>query len=80
MQNDHRETESLTPEMVAKSRVVAKGRKIREISRILRKYGGKTSKWMKKSSPVFEIDGENYEFHWYENREIGRIEIKLKKV
>jgi hypothetical protein len=36
--------------------------------------------WTKKSSPTVEIDGDLYEFHWYEHHGIGRFEIKRKKV
>ena len=36
--------------------------------------------WTKKSSPAVEIDGELYEYHWYEHHGIGRFEIKRKKV
>ena len=36
--------------------------------------------WTKKSSPQIEIEGEIYEYHWYEHHGIGRFEIKKKKV
>ena len=66
--------------MVAQSRVIAKGLRIRDVQRLVRQYGGRASKWAKKSSPVFEIYGEQYEYHWYEHYGVGRFEIKLKKV
>jgi len=66
--------------MIAQSRVIAKGRRIRDLNRLIKTYGGIPSKWLKKSSPSFEINGDQYEYHWYEHTGIGRFEIKLKKV
>ncbi len=70
----------LTKEMIAQSRVIAKGKRIRAVKRLTQKYGGIPSKWHKKSGPRFEIEGDIYEYHWYEYHGIGRFEIKLKKV
>ena len=70
----------LTQEVILNSRVIAKGKRIRDVQRLLEKYGGMVSKWVKKSSAPFEIDGEPYEYHWYEHHGIGSFEIKLKKV
>jgi len=70
----------LTLEMVSKSRVIAKGRKIRDLKRLRDTYGGVASQWVKKSSPSFKIGSELFEYHWYEHHGIGRFEIKLKKV
>jgi hypothetical protein len=39
-------------------------------------YGGRDSKWVKKSSARIEIAGEYYELHWYEHPGIGRVEVK----
>ncbi len=47
----------LTKEFIAQSRVIAKGERIRDIQRLVDQYGGKRSKWVKKSSPVFESGG-----------------------
>jgi len=44
--------------MIAQSRVIAKGRRIRDLPRLAEKYGGTPSKWTKKSSPVFESDSD----------------------
>ena len=66
--------------MITQSRVIAKGKRIRDIKRLTDDYGGLPSKWLKKSSPRFEIDGDLYEYHWYEYPGIGKFEIKLKKV
>lgn len=66
--------------MISKSRVIAKGGRIRDLKRLLDNYGGVVSQWVKKSSPPFQIDGDLYEYHWYEHHGIGRFEIKLKKV
>ena len=70
----------LTKEPIAHSRVIAKGRGIRDVNRLIQDYGGKASMWTKKSSPPVEIGGEVYEYHWYEHHGIGRFEIKIKKV
>jgi hypothetical protein len=44
------------------------------------RYGGRRSKWVKKSSPVLEVEGCLCEYHWYEHYGIGRFEIKLKVI
>lgn len=69
----------LTPRMLAQSRVIAKGKRIRDVQRLVDMYGGRASKWVKKSSPRFEIAGEIYEYHWYEHLGIGRVEVKQVK-
>lgn len=70
----------LNRELIAQSRVIAKGERIRDVQRLVDLYGGRKSKWVKKSSPAFEIDGTLYEYHWYEHYGIGRFETKLKAV
>ena len=67
---------NLTFRLLAQSRVIAKGKQIREVKRLVAQYGGKTSKWVKKSSPQIEIEGQTIEYHWYEHSGIGRFEIK----
>lgn len=73
-------TARLTPQMIAQSRLIAKGRRIRDVQRLVGTYGGRFSQWVKKSSPHFEDDGHYYEIHWYEHPDIGRVEVKLKEV
>ena len=70
----------LTKKLIAQSRVIAKGKRIRDVQRLVDQYGGQRSKWVKKSSPVFESEGALYEYHWYEHYGIGRFETKLKLV
>jgi hypothetical protein len=70
----------LNRELISQSRVIAKGRRIRDVHRLVLQYGGAAATWVKKSSPVFERDGTYYEYHWYEHHGIGRFEIKLKTV
>ncbi|HAO21397.1 MAG: hypothetical protein BWK80_35840 [Desulfobacteraceae bacterium IS3] len=70
----------LTPHMIARSRVIAKGNRIRDIQYLVETYGGKKSEWVKKSSPGFEIGSYEYEFHWYEHPGIGRVDLKRKRV
>ena len=70
----------LTPRMLAQSRVIAKGNRIRDIERLVKTYGGKRSTWVKKSSPRFALGQHDYEYHWYEHPGIGRVELKRKRV
>lgn len=56
----------ITRAMLARSRVLARGRGIRDVDRLVKSHGGKSSRWTKKSSPMFEVAGSWYEFHWYE--------------
>jgi len=62
--------------MLSQARVIAKGRRIREVERLVAQYGGRTSKWVKKSSPQFKVAGDYFEYHWYEHPGIGRFEVK----
>ena len=66
--------------MIARSRIIAKGRRIRDVERLVQAHGGRASRWAKKSSPVFEESGRHFEYHWYEHPGLGRFEIKLKQV
>ena len=66
--------------MLAQARVIAKGNRIRDAQRLVGTYGGRVSKWTKKSSPRFEVRGEAYEYHWYEHPGIGRVEVKRNQV
>lgn len=66
--------------MIAQSRIIAKGERIREVPRLVSVYGGKSSRWEKKSSPRFEIGKNQYEYHWYEHPGIGRVELKQVQV
>jgi hypothetical protein len=45
--------------MLSRSRVIAKGRRIREVERLVAQYGGKASKWCERAahnSRLREID------------------------
>ena len=70
----------LEKELVANSRIIAKGGRIRDVQRLVDHYGGKKSKWVKKSSPVFKSEERLCEYHWYEHYGIGRFETKLKVI
>jgi len=67
-----------TKQQLAQSRVIAKGRKIRDINRLLNEYGGIANKWAKKSSQPLLIENRLAEVHWYEHPGIGRVEEKIK--
>jgi hypothetical protein len=73
-------TPSLSPAMISQSRVIAKGQRIRDVERLVSTYGGKASRWVKKSSPRLEDDEGVYEIHWYEHPGMGRVELKRKQV
>jgi len=47
--------------MLAQARIIAKGEGIRDVQRLVHEYGGRASKWVKKSSPQFEVNGEHFE-------------------
>jgi hypothetical protein len=49
--------------MLARSRVIARGKRIRDVQRLVRAHGGKPSNWVKKASPSFEMAGRMYEYH-----------------
>ena len=66
--------------MLAQARVIAKGKRIRDVERLVERYGGRPSKWVKKSSPRFDIAGEHFEYHWYEHPGVGKVEVKRKQV
>jgi len=53
----------LTSRILAQSRVIAKGRRIRDCRRLIETYGGKASSWVKKSSPRFVMGTNQYEYH-----------------
>ena len=69
---------NLTKEQLANSRVIAKGKAIRDIGRLLRQYGGTIKGWIKKSTRPMTIAGRPAEIHWYEHHGIGRVEEKIK--
>ena len=45
---------NLSHKALSDARVIAKGRRIRDVQRLVAQYGGKASRWVKKSSPEFE--------------------------
>ncbi len=66
--------------MISQSRVIAKGGRIRDVERLVVTYGGRASRWAKKSSPRLEDAMGRFEYHWYEHPGIGRVELKRKQV
>ncbi len=68
----------LNRETLSQSRTIAKGRGIRDVQRLVRRYGGRVRGWSKKSSPVVLVEGRRCEVHWYEHYGIGRVEEKIK--
>ena len=47
----------LTRRILSEARVIAKGKRIRDVRRLVAQYGGRASKWVKKSSLRIEIAG-----------------------
>jgi hypothetical protein len=70
----------LNRRILAQGRVIAKGKRIRDVHRLVRRYGGIPSGWVKKSSPVFDSGSQEFEYHWYEYPGIGKFELKRKRV
>jgi hypothetical protein len=64
--------------MLSHARVIARGRGIRDVARLVQDYGGRTRGWVKKSSPIIEIGHRRVEVHWYEHPGVGRFEEKIK--
>lgn len=72
------ESPKLTRQQLSQARIIAKGKRIREVQRLVEQYGGTSKDWVKKSSQPFLIDGKLAEVHWYEQHGIGRFEEKIK--
>jgi len=71
---------TLSRRMLAQARVIADGKRIRDIARLVARYGGSPSKWVKRSSPLFEVAGEYFEYLWHEHPGIGKVELRRKQV
>lgn len=71
---------TLSRKMLSDARVIAKGQRIRDVQRLVAQYGGSASRWVKKSSPQFEIAGARFEYHWYEHHGVGRFETRQVRV
>ncbi|WAS93150.1 RHS repeat-associated core domain-containing protein [Nannocystis punicea] len=62
---------------------MAQGDKIDDLARLVKEHGGTPEKWRKIKGTGMVDYGERSisrteELHWYENSEIGRVEIKVK--
>lgn len=68
----------LDQRLLNQSRVIARGRGIRDVGRLVREHGGRAATWAKKSTPVIMVRGRRAEVHWYEHPGIGRVEEKVK--
>lgn len=68
----------LSKEQLSTARVIAKGRRIRDLERLIATYGGEAARWRKMATePFFESPDRRIELHWYEHHGIGRFEIKV---
>ena len=72
------EPHNLTRHQLSQARVIAKGKRIRDLQRLVEQYGSAAKDWVKKSSQPLLIDGRLAEVHWYEQHGIGRFEEKIK--
>nr|DAL99441.1 MAG TPA: minor capsid protein [Caudoviricetes sp.] len=57
-------------------------KKIKEIDRLVGKYGGKAADWQKKRGNGYVDDlrmKRPCELHWYEEKTAGRVDMKVKK-
>ena len=63
---------NFTPEMLCRSQVIARGKKIRKIDVLLARFGGTRKNWVKKKGR----DAQGQEWHWYEHQGIGRVGAK----
>jgi hypothetical protein len=61
-----------TAEMLARSKVIARGRRIKRIADLVTKFGGTSRGWVKKKS----WDSSGQEWHWYEHHALGRVGLK----
>ena len=52
----------LPPRLLAQARVIAKGNRIRDVQRLVTRYGGRLAKWIEKSSPPVEIGEDRFEY------------------
>ena len=60
----------LTRKMLSEARVIARGRNIDKIGKLVEKFGGQAKNWVKKST----LDSSTgMEIHWYEHPGIGRV-------
>jgi hypothetical protein len=60
--------------MFSQAQVIAKGRRIGDVNRLIREYGGTRQGWRKMKG----WDETGQEWHWYEHTGIGRVEFKPK--
>ncbi len=67
---------TLDKEILSTARVIARGRAIKDLERLLSTYGGVPRGWTKRSSRALMDSYGHYELHWYEHAGLGRFEIK----
>jgi hypothetical protein len=69
-------------EEISDAGTIAAGRKIRQLRRLRRTYGGRL--WRKRAdiATVRLIDGSvrRAELHWYEAHGVRRVEVKIKRL
>jgi hypothetical protein len=68
-------------ELIYGMEVIASGHGVRELRRLMRRYGGVNWRKMKGCARVRLRDGTivDAELHWYEAHGVGRRELKFKK-
>ncbi len=58
--------------MLSNSKTLYRGRSINKVDELVKKFGGRAKKWVKKKG----WDDFGKEWHWYEHPGIGRVGIK----
>ena len=70
----------LSRKMLSDARVIAKEERIRDVQRLVTQDGGRASRWVKKSSPQFEVAGARFDYDWSEHQGVGRFETRHVRV
>ena len=68
----------LTRRQFSEARVIAKGRRIRDVQRLVNQYGGHIQQWTKKGTQPFFYQNSLIEVHWYDHHGLGQFETKIK--
>lgn len=65
-----------TREILTQSRTFTQGKRIRDVERLVRAYGGTKHGWKKKSAMPMRDRHGLHEYQWHEHHGIGRFEMK----
>ncbi|NQG19366.1 hypothetical protein HO710_05185 [Streptococcus suis] len=54
-------------------------RQIDDIRRLVREHGGNAKDWQKVKGIATLSDGSKIEAHWYQAKNVGKVEFKVKR-